>query len=103
MRAKGITGMIAVGSGAYVRPEEIAAFSPYCGPVPSGGIDATGGKAARTVILLRSGAAVYSSLTIRVLVRRLGGEEKENPARGRVGGIVAQQPLFGDHPVDEGE
>lgn len=104
MRNREITGMIAVGFGTYLRPEEIAVIGPHNGNVPDGPqvIDATGGRLARTIICLQSGVVVYSSLSMRVLIRRLN-PEKKSPARGRVQGIVAQQSLFADHSVNEGE
>lgn len=104
MRNREITGMIAVGFGTYLRPEEIVVIGPHSGNMPDGPqvIDATGGRPARTIICLRSGVSVYSSLTMRVLIRRLN-PEKKSPARGRVRGIVAQQSLFADHSVNEGE
>lgn len=106
MRNREITGMIAVGFGTYLRPEEIVVIGPHSGNMPDGPqvIDATGGRPARTIICLRSGVSVYSSLTMRVLIQRLNPEEKKkNPAGSRVRGIVAQQSLFADHSVNEGE
>jgi len=85
MRAKEIPGMVALGGGVYVRPEEIVCIIAYRHPIPvpsrDNVIDTTPRGKARLRVHIRNGPVIFLAITPRTLIAKLRGEA---PAKKRI-------------------
>jgi hypothetical protein len=85
MRAKEIPGMVALGSGVYVRPEEIVCIVAYRHPIPvpsrDNVIDATPKGKARLRVHIRNGPVIFLAITSRTMIAKLRGE---TPAKKKI-------------------
>lgn len=105
MRAREIPGMLTLGNGVYIRPEEIVFVVAYRNriPVPSGNnvIAATGKKYARLAIYTRHGIVIYAAITLRTLIERLCGQspgknktrKEKEPLRKRFAWMTSVPPV----------